>query len=168
VIGGRTYYYAILMYEGGEEECYRRGDAPPLYSWFSALAADLKHDGVVVEADDGGVVDIDSALLGLSGSMSEAAMSGLLVSWNCLEELTEALGTPLRFRGGLANGAYEYLFRGLNLPGFTHSGEHFIPRWTRRRLAKIHQVIRVGASRVQRYAVGAGIAGSPPGARWDS
>lgn len=168
VIEGRLYYYAMLMYEKGDDELYRKPGVSPVYGAFSQLAADLERDGVKVVAEADGIVDVDSALLVVSRSMSEDQLSEVIVAWNCLEELLTGLSLPFNFHGRLSDSAYSRLFWGMNLPSLTPPGEHWVPHWTPRLLAKIHQILSVGASRVLGHAASAGVVGSPSGADWSS
>lgn len=133
-------------------------EAPEVYSHHGrvvydsrdALEADLAADGLSVDADLAGAVDIDAARAVLSPDMSTDELSSVIDAWNELDDLLLLTATPLGFRGERASRCYDKAFFGLNLPAVTPPGEHYRPAWRPRELRKIDQVLREGSARVLR------------------
>lgn len=125
-------------------------DGRVLYESRDALLADLAADGLSVDHDLTGAVDIDAARSVLSSNMSIDELSGVIDAWNELDDLLLLTATPLGFHGVRANLCYDKAFFGLNLPAVTPPGEHYRPAWRPRELRKIDQVLREGTARVLR------------------
>lgn len=148
---GDHLWYALLYLDpppDGDDPVYRRGSASPLYPERNALVADLARDGIPIDAEAGGEVDVDRARELVDHQMSRDEIDVVIVAWNALDDLTKSLGVPLGFHGRLAHRVYDKLFWGLNLESVTPAGEWYVPTWRRRELAKIDQVLRECGARV--------------------
>lgn len=149
-VQGGDYCYALLDSDPPADEvsAYRHGEDHPLYSDLSALMAHLDQDGIPVDGEMVGSVDVDHARAVVGCRMSRDDIAAVINAWNALDDLTKALGVPLGFSGPLANRGYDTLFWGLNLKAVTPPGERYVPAWRPRELAKINQVLREGGKRV--------------------
>jgi hypothetical protein len=154
LLDGRAYYYGILMWSDrpveDEEEIYRHDGRIPLYGDHRLLQEHLAVDGIPVEDGVHDVIDLDRALQIVGRTMSgEENLDVVLTAWNGLDDLLPAWGLPFAFRGRIADKVCDKLFWGLNLPSVTPPGEHYVPVWRRKEIAKIVQALRAGASRIR-------------------
>lgn len=158
---GSDYWYAVLYLGSPNEEdpVYRLGAGHPLYVEQDALVSDLTRDGIPIDAEMAGSVDVDRARSLVGDEMSRDEMDVVITAWNALDDLTKSLGVPLGFSGRLANRCYDKLFWGLNLEAVTPRGEWYVPAWQSRELAKIDQVLR---ERGDRIALNSGTGSSAP------
>ena len=147
---GRDYWYAMLYLGSPNEEdpAYRHAADHPLHVEQDALVSDLTRDGIPIDADMAGSVDVDRARALVGYEMSRDEMDVVITAWNALDDLTKSLGVPLGFSGRLANQCYDKLFWGLNLEAVTPPGEWYVPAWQPRELAKIDQVLRECGDRI--------------------
>lgn len=147
---GRDYWYAMLFVGSPNEEdpAYRHQAEHPLYVEQEALVSDLARDGIPIDAEMAGSVDVDRARALVGYEMSRDDMDVVITAWNALDDLTKSLGVPLGFSGRLANRCYDKLFWGLNLEAVTPAGEWYVPAWQPRELAKIDQVLRECGDRI--------------------
>lgn len=166
LVDDRLYYYAMQSDEDGEETAYCHGGEFPLYAHFGTLRIDVANDGLRLDEEDRGLVDVDRALHAVRLRMTVPDMDSVLIAWNCLEEVAEGLGVPMNFRGDLANRAYDKLFWGLNLPSVTPADRHYIPYWRRKEIAKIVRILRSGHRRITAAIADRGIEGSPLSDLW--
>lgn len=150
---GRNYWYAVLYSNPPtpEDPAYRHGTGHPLYLERDALVADLAIDGIPIDADLAGSVNVDQARDLVGYAMTRDEIDVVITAWNALDDLTAALDVRLDFFGRLANRCYDKLFAGLNLVAVTPPGQWYTPSWRPRELAKIDQVLREGGDRVVRY-----------------
>ncbi|MCB0911076.1 MAG: hypothetical protein KDB60_05590 [Propionibacteriaceae bacterium] len=147
---GRDYWYAVLYADPPAEEdpAYRHGDDHPLYVDQAALVADLGQNGIPIDEEPAGSVDVDRARAVVGYRMSREEIAAVITAWNALDDITKSLGVPLGFSGRLANRCYDKLFWGLNLESVTPPGEWYVPAWRPRELAKIDQVLRECGTRI--------------------
>ncbi|MGC3993303.1 MAG: hypothetical protein QM779_04110 [Propionicimonas sp.] len=147
---GSDYWYAVLYSDppADEDPAYRHGGAHPLYAERSVLVADLGQDGIPIDEEMAGSVDVDRARAVVGSRMSREEIEVVINAWNALDDLTRALGVPMGFSGRRANRCYDKLFWGLNLASVTPPGQSYVPAWRRRELAKIDQVLRECGARV--------------------
>lgn len=147
---GRDYWYAMLYLGRPNEEdpAYRHGADHPLYIEQDALVSDLTSDGIPIDADMAGSVDVDRARAVVGYEMSRDEMDEVITAWNALNDLTKSLRVPLGFSGRLANRCCDKLFWGLNLEAVTPPGEWYVPAWQPRELVKIDQVLRECGGRI--------------------
>ena len=148
---GRNYWYALLYSDPptDEDAAYRHGTDHPLYLERDALIADLARDGIPIDAEMAGSVDVDRARALVGYEMTRDEIDTVITAWNSLDDLTKSLGVPLGFSGRMANRCYDKLFWGLNLQAVTPPGEWYRPAWQPRELAKIDQVLRECGARIQ-------------------
>ena len=147
---GRDHWYAVLCLGSPNEEdaAYRHGADHPLYVEQGALVSDLTRDGIPIDVDMAGSVDVDRARSLVGFEMSRDEMDVVITAWNALDDLTKSLGVPLGFSGRMANRCYDKLFWGLNLEAVTPPGDWYVPTWQPRELAKIDQVLRECGDRI--------------------
>lgn len=120
-----------------------------MYPEQDPLVADLARDGIPIDAEMAGSVDVDRARALVGYEMTRDEIDVVITAWNALDDLTKSLGVPLGFSGRLANRCYDKLFWGLNLEAVTPTGEWYRPAWQPRELAKIDQVLRECGARIQ-------------------
>jgi hypothetical protein len=149
-LGGADYFYALLYADppADEDPAYRHGEHHPLYSERSALVAHLVRDGISIDPEVSGSVDVEYARAVVGHRMSREEIDVVIDAWDALDDLTKALGVRFGFSGRLAIRCYDKLFWGLNLESVTPPGERYVPAWRPRELAKIDQVLRECGARV--------------------
>jgi hypothetical protein len=147
---GADYFYALLYRDAPDDDVpvYCHGERHPLYGEQVVLIADLAKDGIPIDEELTGSVDVDHARAVVGFQMSRENIDAVISAWNALDDLTKALGVPLGFSGRLANRCYDKLFWGLNLESVTPPGRRYVPAWHPRELVKIDQVLRECGVRV--------------------
>lgn len=126
-LGGRNYWYALLYSDPPAEEgpAYRHGVDQRLHAEQDAVVSDLGRDGIPIDAEMAGSVDVDRARALVGHEMSRYEIDVVINAWNALDDL----------------------FWGLN-GGGDPRGRSCTPAWKPRELAKIDQVLRKCGSRI--------------------
>lgn len=81
----------------------------------SALVAQRDRDGIPIDTDMTGSVDVEYARRVVGFWMPRDEIDVVSNAWNGLDALTKAVGVPLGFSGLLANRCYDTLSRGLDV-----------------------------------------------------
>ena len=96
-----------------------------------------------LESEAPAFYDFDRLAEWLSWPSCDPDCRFLLDTWNMLADIARSLGTRLA-EPPEADGTYDKLFRGCNLPSMTPPGEPFVPSWSEPEIATLTTVLSSG------------------------
>lgn len=158
-VGGRSYYACRLRLDGhtvsvvwysADVDGFLRDRAGRMVVARTpeGLAAAARAAGIELEDDESTDFDFDRIREWcVAPDPAAVDCAAFLNAWNFLDDLSglhAGADTPYTRLSRAAEGPYDALFRGNNLPALTPPGERFVPAWTAEDVAAIRGVMAAG------------------------
>jgi len=136
----------FFVWYSGEPDGVLLSSPPARLALFSDLPAVARYAAqqrLKLESEAPAFYDFDRLAEWLSQPTHEPDCQFLLDAWNMLGDIASSLGARL-VEPAEANGVYDKLFWGSNLPSMTPPGEHFEPSWSENEIATLTSVLSAG------------------------